>query len=135
VEPDSLQKRAETKPQKKPEAKLTDTMSVDFTKQTDAELEETLTKMRREAAQVYRGYSIVAFNFVLRETPQWTGNAAANWNYDVGGASYAVDKSFMITGVVDDFVLPTVGKRYRRMEISDINLIHNNVVAVVFADV
>ena len=36
--------------------------------------------------EIYRGWSVMIFGRILRTTPQWTGNAVANWAYNVGSA-------------------------------------------------
>lgn len=50
-------------------------------KKFEAELDKTVE-------EVYRGWSVMLFGRILRTTPQWTGNAASNWAYNVGSPSY-----------------------------------------------
>ena len=60
-------------------------------KRFSAAFDTELKKLRVEAAQAYKGFATAAFNYILRETPQWTGNAVSNWNFDLGTATYHVD--------------------------------------------
>lgn len=52
-----------------------------------------VAKTELEVAEVYRGYATVIFNFLLYETPQWTGSAVSNWNFGVGAADNTFDPS------------------------------------------
>jgi hypothetical protein len=44
------------------------------------ELNAAVANMKREADEVFRGFATATFHRVLAETPQWSGNAAYNWN-------------------------------------------------------
>lgn len=56
-------------------------------------LDMALLEMTNECIQVYRGLAIAMFNYVAWETPQWTGNAASNWNFSVGAPDLSTDSS------------------------------------------
>jgi len=56
-------------------------------------IEKWLLETRNEIVEVYRGLAITMFNYVAWETPQWTGNAAANWNFKVGYPDISIDLS------------------------------------------
>lgn len=42
-------------------------------------------------SKVYQGLCISCFNSTLFNTPQWTGNAAANWNLSSGEPNFTVN--------------------------------------------
>jgi hypothetical protein len=44
------------------------------------ELDAAVAKMVKDADDVFRGFVTATFHRVLMETPQWSGNAASNWN-------------------------------------------------------
>ena len=67
------------------EVKKSDT--VKFLREFDIALE----KIKKNFMDTYRGYCIASFNSILRETPQWSGNAVANWNFDLSVPSYRTD--------------------------------------------
>ena len=46
-------------------------------------INKAIVDIEREVTEVYRGYCVAAFHHVLMETPQWSGNAAANWEFGV----------------------------------------------------
>jgi hypothetical protein len=54
-------------------------------------LEAAVLNMEREANQVYRGFVTATFHRLLTETPQWSGNAAANWNVGINGSDFSVN--------------------------------------------
>lgn len=56
-------------------------------------LDMALLDMTNECIQVYRGLAIAVFNYVAWETPQWTGNAASNWNFKAGAPDLSVDST------------------------------------------
>lgn len=56
-------------------------------------LDLALLEMTDECIQVYRGLAVAMFNYVAWETPQWTGNAASNWNFSVGAPDLSADSS------------------------------------------
>lgn len=61
-----------------------------FGKQIDAEIE----KMDLMLNGVMRGLAITAFGVLLEETPQWSGNAAANWNFSIGSPDLSTNHKF-----------------------------------------
>jgi len=44
------------------------------------ELNAAVANMKREADEVFRGFATATFHRAAMETPQWSGNAAYNWN-------------------------------------------------------
>lgn len=61
-----------------------------FAKQIDAEI----AAMGEMLDGVARGIAVTAYGVVLEETPQWSGNAAANWNFSLGSPDESVDHTF-----------------------------------------
>lgn len=55
-----------------------------------------LKQLDVEVAEIYRGWSVRLFYTLLDTTPQWTGNAVANWNFSVGSPDYSSDNSLML---------------------------------------
>ncbi len=60
-----------------------------------AGIDKWIKDTQEEISYVYQGYVERAFNSLLMETPQWTGNAVTNWRVGIG----AVNNTF------DDFLL------------------------------
>jgi len=54
-------------------------------------LKAAMVNMEREANQVYRGFVTATFHRVLTETPQWSGNAVANWNVSLNSPDWTVN--------------------------------------------
>lgn len=75
--------------------------------EVSARLNEWLIKTRLDVMEVYRGVAIAVFHYVALNTPQWSGNAASNWNIDVGAPTFRVTTSlkegavFMAESAVD----------------------------------
>jgi len=65
-------------------------------------LDLALLEMTNECIQVYRGLAVAMFNYVAWETPQWTGNAAANWNFSVGAPDLTSDSTLKTSQSVVD---------------------------------
>lgn len=65
-------------------------------------LDMALLEMTNECIQVYRGLAVAMFNYVAWETPQWTGNAASNWNFSVGAPDFSVDSTLKANQSVVD---------------------------------
>lgn len=61
------------------------------------ELTLEISSVNSEVTEVFRGFCVVAFHKVVMTTPQWTGNAAANWNFSVGAEDTSVDFSYKDT--------------------------------------
>lgn len=55
-------------------------------------LDEAFEQLELECAEVVRGMSIEAWQFVLNQTPQYYGRLAASWTYSVGQPRF-VDRS------------------------------------------
>jgi len=60
------------------------------------DLNARLQQIRTEVNQVYRGWAIATFHRVAMETPQWTGNAASNWNLAINQPDYSVTYSLKL---------------------------------------
>lgn len=56
---------------------------------------------------VYRGMAVRCFKYVLQETPQWSGNAAANWNFSIGTVDVSFDPEIFVSGPTADLGAPT----------------------------
>lgn len=54
-------------------------------------LRKALAEINTEVVEVYRGYALNALHAIVRETPQWSGGAASNWNFDFGQPTYRMD--------------------------------------------
>lgn len=52
-------------------------------------LDLMLAKTRQMAVDKYKDFIWEVFKRILRETPQWSGNAVANWNISVGAPDYS----------------------------------------------
>jgi len=52
-------------------------------------------ELRKEVTDVFKGYVTVAFNMLVDETPQWTGNAAAQWNIGVNRLDMSTSSLFV----------------------------------------
>ena len=62
-------------------------------------LDEFLAKAVLEATQVFRGFTVAVYFRLLVENPQWTGNAASNWNYNASGeTTYLLDAGMSYVG-------------------------------------
>lgn len=48
------------------------------------------------AEDMYRGICVDVFHYVVRNTPQWSGNAAANWNMGVGHRDTTYDTTLKV---------------------------------------
>ena len=62
----------------------------DFTRQLRAKV----LAMRMACDEITRGYVTAVFHWVAMETPQWSGNAAANWNFSLGAPDLSVSHTF-----------------------------------------
>jgi hypothetical protein len=51
----------------------------------------TFKKLQEMPSEVFRDYVWQVFLRVLRETPQWSGKAAANWNLSIGSPNFNFD--------------------------------------------
>lgn len=47
-------------------------------------LDTVVDGIEEEVTDVFRGYCVALFHNLVAETPQWSGNAAANWRLSVG---------------------------------------------------
>ncbi len=45
---------------------------------------KAMLRLEAHVTKVFRGYAVTAFQRVVDDTPQWSGNAAASWNFSVG---------------------------------------------------
>jgi len=57
-------------------------------------LDAELARIKKEVTEIYRGFVTATFHRVLLDTPQWTGNAVANWNVSLGQIDYSVNYTF-----------------------------------------
>ena len=53
-------------------------------------MDDWIKEVEKEAIEVYRGIAVGAFFMVAENTPQWSGNAASNWNLSVGSPDTSV---------------------------------------------
>ena len=65
------------------------------------DFKKALAAINQEVVEVYRGYVLNALHAVVRETPQWSGGAASNWNLDWGAPTYRVDTDLKSSAAVD----------------------------------
>lgn len=77
-------------------------------------LNAALLKMKQEVDQEYCGFAIGVFHRILRETPQWTGNAVANWNVSKTNFDYSVNYTYREAGVAVAERGMTTGPKSRR---------------------
>ena len=59
-----------------------------------AAIDARMAEIRREAGEVFRGWVTATFHANVMETPQWSGNAAANWRVGIDRPIYSSDTSF-----------------------------------------
>jgi len=64
-------------------------------------LEAAIVNMELEANQVYRGFVTAVFHRLLTETPQWSGNAVANWNVSINGSDWSVNHGLKTAAAPD----------------------------------
>ena len=62
---------------------------------------KALAAINQEVVEVYRGYVLNALHAIVRETPQWSGGAASNWNLDWGLPTYRVDTDLKTSAAAD----------------------------------
>ena len=48
------------------------------------ELDRNMAELEVHVIEQFSTFCYGAFNYLLHQTPQWTGNAAANWNVNIG---------------------------------------------------
>jgi hypothetical protein len=53
-------------------------------------IDDFLLAAEKELADVFRGFAVAVFHRVAINTPQWSGNAASNWNFSVGKVDTSV---------------------------------------------
>ena len=58
-------------------------------------IDDWLKSVENESVEVLRGIAVEAFFKVANETPQWTGNAASNWNLSVGSPDFSVSTELL----------------------------------------
>ena len=58
------------------------------------QIDKEIAVFEAMAIGVVRGLSITVFGILLDETPQWSGNAVANWNFGVGTPDLSVNHKF-----------------------------------------
>lgn len=56
-----------------------------------AGLDAKMLDMEKEVNEVFRGFCVSILFDILKENPQWSGNAVANWNFSVGKPNTTVD--------------------------------------------
>lgn len=66
-------------------------LKVHNAKQFIRSLERQIDAMERHCEQVFRGYVTAVFHRLVMETPQFSGNAVANWNVSVGSPDFSVN--------------------------------------------
>jgi hypothetical protein len=49
-------------------------------------IEKAVTEAKQAVLDAYKGLSSITYRFVVRETPQWTGETVANWRFSFGSA-------------------------------------------------
>ncbi len=54
-----------------------------------------IKKTEQEVEEVYSGYVSSIYLMLLRETPQWTGNAVSNWNIGVGSPDFSFSTTLL----------------------------------------
>ena len=81
-------------------------------------LRQKMAAIESAVVEVYRGMAITAFNYAVQETPQWSGNAAANWNFDIGAPSFRVDSFLKDASYEVPVALFTPGKKGDSLAIS-----------------
>lgn len=58
------------------------------------ELAKIMAQIRLECDQAFRGLVTAFFHTVAMSTPQWSGNAASNWNVSTAGADLSTISTF-----------------------------------------
>ena len=60
-------------------------------------LDTEMKKIHIKCIETFRGFAVGAFNYVVSNTPQWSGGAAGNWNFFIGGPDYSESHELKIT--------------------------------------
>ena len=60
-----------------------------------AGLDKWLAELDEHLDQTFRGFCVSVYHYIVHETPQWTGHAAANWNLSVGSPDMSEDRTLM----------------------------------------
>ncbi len=60
-----------------------------------------MARIRSEVTDVYKGFVIAVFHKLAMETPQWSGNAAANWNVGKDSIDYSVNYTLKLAAAPD----------------------------------
>lgn len=58
-------------------------------------LRDWVDKATRYTERVYQGFVLESFYWLVEETPQYSGNAAANWRIGIGQPTYEYDTEFL----------------------------------------
>lgn len=66
--------------------------------------------------EVYRGLAINAFHYVAMNTPQWSGNAASNWNIGLGTVDTTVTYELLSSNVAERASMTGRKRNYPRMK-------------------
>jgi hypothetical protein len=64
-------------------------------KEVSAKLDAAMARIEAYATRVFRGAAVSFFHKVVYETPQWSGNAVASWNFSVGSPDFSQDHSML----------------------------------------
>lgn len=60
--------------------------------QFNSALDKKFAQINERVNRVYRGYCVIAFNHLVNNTPQWSGSAAASWNFSLGAPDLTPDR-------------------------------------------
>jgi len=82
-------------------------------------LDQAFDELEEECRKVVRGITLQAWQFVLRETPQFYGRMAASWSYSLGVPAYT-DRSAMIEPNIPVGAEPPLPRRKGHQEAIDI---------------
>ncbi len=63
----------------------------EFTRLMRAEVAHASAKVDR----TFRGLAVSVFEYIVKETPQWSGHTASNWNFGVGSPNDSVNGEFL----------------------------------------
>ena len=65
-------------------------------------LDDWLAATEKEITETFRGLAYATVEYLIEETPQWTGNAASNWRVSVNGSGVPMPDETLLMAYHND---------------------------------